>query len=169
MRANVRKGADGLWYVNSVPCSTQAQAMERLKKVDPEAYAQVMRYANVRTSEWPKVLAGFAILFVIIAFLVWGVNKVFSGPPKEKRISLSLAHAQMQINAERLVRANLRDPDSAKFRNQNADCGEVNAKNGFGGFTGYRRYIASSKDLVLIEGEGFTKEQFSIFWQKHCR
>ncbi len=49
---------------------------------------------------------------------------------------------------EQAVREKLRDPDSAKFRNVSGDkidgqwCGEVNAKNGMGGYAGWQRFSA---------------------------
>ena len=64
------------------------------------------------------------------------------------------------------------DPDSAKFRNQKGNCGEVNAKNRFGGYTGYRRFIYNSEtDTVSIEDEddGHNKpKMMNILWQKKC-
>lgn len=51
------------------------------------------------------------------------------------------------------VKSQLKDPDSAKFQNENLKggytlassilCGEVNAKNGMGGYDGYKRFAAS--------------------------
>ena len=51
--------------------------------------------------------------------------------------------------AEAVVRANLRDPDSAQFKdiivfrhsNKHTACGSVNSKNGLGGYVGYRPFI----------------------------
>lgn len=54
------------------------------------------------------------------------------------------------------VLATLKDPDSALFRNQfvgrRALCGEVNARNGMGGYAGYTRFIAGGAGFAL-EGE----------------
>ena len=56
------------------------------------------------------------------------------------------------------IKLNLKDPDSAIFRNhidtrQKIVCGEVNAKNSFGGFIGYRSFIYKETDKsVIIEG-----------------
>ena len=64
------------------------------------------------------------------------------------------------------------DPDSAKFRNQKGNCGEVNAKNRFGGYTGYRRFIYNSEtDTVSIEDEDdglYNPKMMNILWQKKC-
>jgi hypothetical protein len=53
----------------------------------------------------------------------------------------------------RLVRGwvadTLKDPDSARFRNQKSVCGEVNAKNSYGGYVGFRRFIAVGKGVML--------------------
>lgn len=60
--------------------------------------------------------------------------------------------------AELSVRSRLRDPDSAQFRKLHATrqaetvyvCGEVNAKNGYGGYDGFEPfYVASSGEIWL--------------------
>lgn len=70
----------------------------------------------------------------------------------------------------------LNDPDSAKFRgvyfHQGADgapmtCGEVNSKNGFGGYAGFQKFVsAGSTDLTLLERQA---EDFSAIWKRFCR
>lgn len=49
--------------------------------------------------------------------------------------------------ARESFRSQLRDPGSAQFRNERitkagALCGEVNAKNGMGGYVGFKKYIS---------------------------
>ena len=62
----------------------------------------------------------------------------------------------------------LKDPDSAEVRNQNGNCGEVNSKNGFGGYTGFKRYIASPT-VVAIEGENMSSSEFQSAWNQVCQ
>lgn len=58
--------------------------------------------------------------------------------------------------AKRQVTAQLKDPDSAQFRNVRWEthaelvilCGEVNAKNGFGGYAGFRPFFAIQPGLL---------------------
>ena len=66
--------------------------------------------------------------------------------------------AEMIVAAERAVRAELKDPDAAQFRDVRANytegfgvvaCGRVNAKNEFGGYTGFRRFVSSGKSVIL--------------------
>lgn len=70
----------------------------------------------------------------------------------------------VKVGGEGSVRANLKDPDSADFRSEFVSklsngalvlCGEVNAKNSFGGFTGFKRFIAGANASapVLVEDE----------------
>jgi hypothetical protein len=58
--------------------------------------------------------------------------------------------------AKAAVAANLRDPGSADFRNMlgstSAVCGEVNGKNGFGAFAGFKRFVFAD-DTVTFEPE----------------
>ncbi|WP_339914103.1 hypothetical protein [uncultured Brevundimonas sp.] len=58
----------------------------------------------------------------------------------------------MSAQAKAAVVESLRDPDSARFRSvrysrrpngQTIYCGEVNARNAMGGYTGYVRFISS--------------------------
>ncbi|HDS1136302.1 TPA: hypothetical protein QDZ75_000286 [Stenotrophomonas maltophilia] len=62
------------------------------------------------------------------------------------------------VAAERAVRRELKDPDAAQFRDVRANyteefgvaaCGRVNAKNEFGGYTGFRRFVSSGKSVIL--------------------
>ncbi len=59
--------------------------------------------------------------------------------------------------AERLVTSQMRDSESVEFQNVQAHvrsdgshivCGEVNAKNGFGAYVGYVRFIAFQSGVV---------------------
>lgn len=76
--------------------------------------------------------------------------------------------------AQELVRSHLRDPGSAQFSNlRHGDldgiasvCGLVNARNGFGGYEGGRRFIVAG-DAVLIAGE-IDGEAFNGLWLSAC-
>ena len=52
------------------------------------------------------------------------------------------------------VAAQLKDPDSAQFRSITGSgdtyCGEVNARNSFGAYTGYRPFVVQGR-VVLLE------------------
>ena len=49
-------------------------------------------------------------------------------------------------------------------------CGEVNSKNSFGGYTGFRKFIGSP-DLTIIEGENPEIDQvtFNDIWIRFCK
>lgn len=71
--------------------------------------------------------------------------------------------AVVNAAARQAVLFKLTDPDSAKFRNvvvvakpgqAKAVCGEVNAKNQMGGYTGYKRFIsAGTAKLTYFEND----------------
>lgn len=73
------------------------------------------------------------------------------------------------------IRAKLKDPDSAQFRNVQfysavapVTCGEVNAKNGFGGFSGYERFIAGGDVITVLESE-MARGEMDKSWAQICR
>ena len=80
-------------------------------------------------------------------------------PPRSEseKAGVAMGEAKATLNAA------LRDGDSATYRNlfvsrdnggRLALCGEVNSRNGFGGLTGYKRFIAwQSYSAPIIEGE----------------
>ena len=74
---------------------------------------------------------------------------------------------------EEKIKAEAFDAESIQFRNQKGNCGEVNAKNRFGGYVGFKRYIYSPKtDYVRIEGEaaGYTPSiVMDTLWQIECQ
>ncbi|WP_299177831.1 hypothetical protein [uncultured Brevundimonas sp.] len=83
--------------------------------------------------------------------------------------------ARLILIGRRTMSSTLRDPASATYRNVRLMsmpgtsgalfCGEVNARNGFGGYTGYRRFI------VVPGVQAWTDEMdgFSTTWADVCR
>ncbi len=71
------------------------------------------------------------------------------------------------------VRSRLKDPASAEFRNvffkrhegTPIACGEVNSKNGFGGFTGFQHFVGAGETMIYLEEE---VSDFSQVWNEMC-
>lgn len=72
-----------------------------------------------------------------------------------------------QVNAYMTIKSSLKDPDSATINfYKGKPCGQVQAKNSFGAYTGFKR-IVILKD-INIEGQGMNSTQFEKMWKKHC-
>ena len=97
----------------------------------------------------------------VLAFLMVGCGKK---EPTEAELN-----SFRELKAQESVKALLKDPSSAKFRNMNGMCGEVNSKNSFGAYTGFVRFIGTP-DLTIIEGENPQVDQatFNEVWKKMC-
>lgn len=57
------------------------------------------------------------------------------------------------------VTAGLRDPSSAQFRNESLKpsgwlCGELNSKNAYGAYAGFKRFMAKDSASAYMEGMG---------------
>ncbi len=74
------------------------------------------------------------------------------------------------------VRLLLRDSRSAEFRNvvfhayqgrTPVVCGQVNARNGFGGYTGFQGFVGAGSDFVFLESE-FQAGEFVVAWKELC-
>lgn len=69
------------------------------------------------------------------------------------------------------IKARMNDPESAQFRNVYVSslslvCGEVNAKNGFGGYTGFQRFI-SGGELQFVETD-MAAGEMDKSWPQFC-
>lgn len=85
------------------------------------------------------------------ALQVDGYSKVTSNFLKTHTDAVAIEHAK------RAVADSLKDPGSAQFKNVRLApfgtgkvvCGEVNAKNSYGGYVGYTRFVASTDSSTL--------------------
>lgn len=74
------------------------------------------------------------------------------------------------------IKARLRDPDSAEFKDSRfysggktpVVCGRVNARDGFGGYTGFERYVASGEKLAFLESDLKTPQEMDKVWSTYC-
>lgn len=138
-----------------------------------------------------------AILLLVVVVLAWVGSKMVprSGPtsavvpsaqeakappPPEKPLSATEKKAQQEkwfgvetiVAAQRAVRASLKDPDSAQFKDvyvnyteefQVVACGRVNSKNSLGGYTGFKRFVSNGKSAI-IEG----RDNVADAWAGAC-
>lgn len=80
--------------------------------------------------------------------------------------------AEAIVAAERAVRRELKDPNSAQFKDVRASyteefgvvaCGRVNAKNELGGYTGFRRFVFGDGRVILER-----RDNVSDAWSGAC-
>lgn len=107
-----------------------------------------------------------------IVFLLAAVGFLFAQTSFEKASS---QERRWILKGQEAIKAKLKDPESAKFKNvffsRSGDipmtCGQVNSKNGFGGYTGFQRFIsAGSPDTSFLESE---VGDFYKIWGKYCK
>jgi hypothetical protein len=83
---------------------------------------------------------------------------VVQAAPKTK--NAAQAKPDLIAQAHERVKDSLKDPDSAKFKSDfagkdGAVCGFVNAKNSYGGYGGFVRYIATPEHVVMDGDESW--------------
>lgn len=137
----------------------------------------------------PKLTRRHYVAVAVVAFGVYVFSKPTLPPsapeetkstpesaPKDKN-TFADTGKQMAWNerGKDTVRSKLKDPDSAEFRNVQfysggpspSTCGEVNAKNSFGGFSGYERFIAVGSTMSVLESEMKPNEMDKL-WASVC-
>lgn len=91
----------------------------------------------------------------------------------EKTRQIRMFGAQTVTASKRAVAAQMKDPESVQFKDVYANyteeydivaCGRVNAKNGFGGYTGFKRFVSDGK-RVILEG----RDNLAGAWAGACR
>lgn len=101
-----------------------------------------------------KILSVVGIVGVIALYQLSQYSSYDASPAQQAAIAAKeSAEESAKVNAIALMRglkASLKDPDSAKFGTITIDakgallCGEVNAKNSFGGYTGVNNFAYSN-------------------------
>lgn len=94
-----------------------------------------------------------SFLAVALAFAVGSCDQNVDDKPSDQA---------MIMVARDAVKARLRDPSSAEFKNERIGhhegkavvvCGEVNSKNGFGGMGGFERFMSNGDEVTRLESE----------------
>lgn len=104
---------------------------------------------------------------------IFPIILIFSlvGCEKDQQQKIDDKRRALDLQVQNIVRGNLKDGESAKFRNQHEMCGEVNAKNSFGGYTGFTRYILTSEKLFLenqYQESDYSIKAFQQVWSSTC-
>jgi hypothetical protein len=118
------------------------------------------------------------LMIAVIGFGAIGIGMtVFGDKPSTDAVQAAAVaatpaypRAEISTSARAHVRANSKDPDSLQFRNEftakaGTYCGEVNGKNSFGGYAGFKRFITNERTLLLDNG---TLPKFNQAWQENC-
>jgi hypothetical protein len=102
-----------------------------------------------------------------------GSDQAAQAKPDYNDSGKQLAWNEVGQNA---LKNKLKDPESATFRNVEfysggsvpVTCGEVNARNSFGGYSGFERFIAAGSQLQVLESEMAAGEMSKV-WAQLCR
>ncbi len=140
------------------------------------------RTSTLKVVAW---IIGLLIALMILLPLLLIVRWEATATPEQKARSAAITAAEdSRTVGQAMVAASLRDPASAQFRDvftggvagravPDTVCGEVNARNGFGGYVGYARFVAAaSKGAVTIDpGNRATiadRNDFEAMWNANC-
>ncbi len=91
----------------------------------------------------------------LIALAAWGTS------PKTMSDIQGMREAGARDRAVELVKRKLKDPASAKFSTLTnrpaAVCGLVNARNSFGGFTGWQVFVVTDAGAAINQGRIYAR------------
>ena len=118
------------------------------------------------------------IIFTVLITMYGGsetstsnTNTGESAKKDENKAGVLLFFAQQQI------KQNAKDPDSVQFRSEQIHektdegavaCGEYNAKNSFGAYVGFKKFVVTEKDQSIFIENGSNAKVFVKKWNKHC-
>ena len=118
---------------------------------------------------------------VALTVAVVTVNAIISDDPapkpkpektaEQKAADAESSKAYAYVMAfEKVIKAGLKDPDSAKFKGsfykEPYVCGYVNAKNSFGAFTGDKEFVANTLNGSAQVNDG--SSAFASVWNDNC-
>lgn len=164
----VEQGQYGLWYSKGTGFATKEQAQAHEDGTDKLPLPAAQIGARKVPAIWPGIIAA-AVILISVVFIALKSMSNSESPAKKAAADAAMQEIKLQRLAREFVSLQLKDPDSADFRNQKGMCGEVNAKNSFGGYAGFTRFIAGGKDLVFMENDKRLEAgAFETAWGKFC-
>lgn len=165
---------------------TMAQQSHKTATVLTILVPALLGYKLLKSRGARLFIAAFAVVAILLAL----------NPPDLSQIAAAReAHAQTAVansdngvsektkesyfmeEAKDAVRSRLKDADSATFqkvRHYNSKqyghiaCGEVNAKNSFGGYTGFQRFFSNSTSSLTFTEQDMEPADFAKTWNTLC-
>ena len=138
-----------------------------------------------KTAEQEKVetdtkIKGWSTLIVLLCvgyiFLnSCGPEEEKKAPPPNPAVEARLKDEEWKYFAQEEITKRMKDPESVQFRDVFVSrksgaplvCGLINGKNGFGGYSGFQRFISGGKVLNILETDMATGEMDKS-WQEFC-
>ncbi|MEY0338967.1 hypothetical protein AB7V82_20600 [Providencia stuartii] len=119
------------------------------------------------------VVCGASIMLVNSASPIFGERyeaRVAREEYKDNERKARIEEMNQVSIGEKRLKNSLKDPSSADIRNSRlgksgVTCGEVNAKNSFGAFTGYKNFIQIGSTTLIDDGSS----EFAKEWNEMCR
>jgi hypothetical protein len=115
----------------------------------------------------------FLLVFLAVG-MFWRACTGFGSEPGAA-VDQASSSAYTEREVKQVVQASLRDPESAQFGTVTVrgiyGCGTVNAKNGFGGYTGKRPFIVNMavKDVEMQPAPGQDEQAWADSVLQRCR
>lgn len=116
-----------------------------------------------------KLILSCCVLFFAFAFPAYSASKDYYDTTTDSQ------KIGWMLKGMKAIKAKLKDPESAEFRrvfftlgteNIPMTCGQVNAKNSFGGYAGFQRFMSAGReDLSFLESD---VSDFEIIWAQMC-
>lgn len=137
----------------------------------PSAFSKILRQAfnilrQVLLWIFLLVFTGGAIYYASIASQ-W----VFSPVDPAVR-EAEIGARDRKFAAEEGVRYYAKDPESVQFREVTVTpkmvCGQYNAKNSYGAYAGFKRFVSDGKKSIFMEDDK-GKERMDALWQLYCK
>jgi hypothetical protein len=94
-------------------------------------------------------------------------------PPTDPAIESAQGEARDRtFAAQEGVRYHAKDPASVQFREVFATatmvCGQYNARNSYGAYAGFMRFVSDGKNVIWIEDD-IGKDRIDLIWREHCQ
>ena len=119
---------------------------------------------NAYKKTTPKWIVIVAILVALTVGVIIGMPKSTTSSPQK---SAQIKEIEQQTQSKIALQGYLKDPVTAQIRNHKGYCGEVNSKNSFGAYTGFKRFIATPS-LIFVENDNIKSDEFQKTWMAVC-
>ena len=140
------------------------EQIRKLHEAPPSASSNILRQALL----WIFLLA-LAAGAIYTAAIAWQ----WMFPPVDPAVRAAEIDARdRKFAAEEGGRYYAKDSESVQFREvvvmSKMVCGQYNAKNSYGAYAGFQRFVSDGKQSLITEDD-VGKDRMDVLWQLHCK
>lgn len=186
LKARAERAGQEPVNANLITCDACGRELSRTAPACPHCGDPRTKYNNdIKKQSAKETRTGCLVMLAFLGIIIlWNINdsdktdlqakKQIEAAP-DPAIEARIKDENWKYFCQEEITKRLKDPESAKFQEvfisrksgEPIVCGQVNGKNGFGGYSGFERFISAGKLFNILESD-MAEGEMDKSWLEFC-